>query len=110
MNPDDFAVLELSSFQLMTMKKSPPCAVVTNITPNHLDMHLDMDEYVEAKRNILRCQTGGDTVVLNFDNDITRSFADTAKANVRLFSRETSVQKRCLFRRGHYFYSSGRKS
>ena len=91
MASDDFAVLELSSFQLMTMKKSPPCAVVTNITPNHLDMHLDMEEYVEAKRNILRYQTGGDTAVLNLDNDITHSFAEMAKANVLLFSRKQSV-------------------
>ena len=91
MAPDDFAVLELSSFQLMTMKRSPSVAVVTNLTPNHLDMHLDMTEYVESKRNILRYQTAGDTAVLNFDNGITHSFADTAKANVLFFSLKDCV-------------------
>ena len=92
MQEDDFAVLELSSFQLMTMKKSPPVAVVTNITPNHLDMHLDMDEYVEAKRNILRYQSPSDTAVLNIDNEITRAFSETARANVLTFSLKRPVE------------------
>ena len=53
--PDHFVVVELSSFQLISMRKSPDVAVVTNVAPNHLDVHKDMDEYVSAKRNILRC-------------------------------------------------------
>ncbi len=92
MSPDDFVVLELSSFQLMTMKKSPPVAVVTNLTPNHLDMHLDMAEYVEAKRNILHQQVPSNTAVLNFDNDITRGFADDARGNVIFFSLKSRVE------------------
>lgn len=84
---EDFVVLELSSFQLHTMKKSPEVAVVTNITPNHLDVHKSMDEYVEAKRNILCYQGENDLVVLNYDNDITRAFAESANAKVRYFSR-----------------------
>ena len=53
MNPQDFAVVELSSFQLISMRQSPDIAVVTNVAPNHLDMHKDMQEYIDAKRNIL---------------------------------------------------------
>ena len=48
--PGDFVVAELSSFQLISMRKSPDVAVVTNVAPNHLDIHRDMDEYVEAKK------------------------------------------------------------
>ena len=105
MHPDDFVVLELSSFQLMTMKKSPPAAVVTNITPNHLDMHLDMDEYVEAKRNIIRYQSPSDTVVLNFDNDITRAFAETARGNVLLFSLKNRI-KNGVYLEGETIYNA----
>ena len=105
MHPDDFVVLELSSFQLMTMKKSPPAAVVTNITPNHLDMHLDMDEYVEAKRNIIRYQSPSDTVVLNFDNDITRAFAETARGNVLLFSLKNRL-KNGVYLEGETIYNA----
>lgn len=72
MQQNDFAVLELSSFQLMTMTHSPHIAVVTNLAPNHLDMHRDMAEYVAAKENIFRHQTAGDIAVFNLDNDITR--------------------------------------
>ena len=87
----DVAVLELSSFQLMTMTKSPAVAVVTNLTPNHLDMHRDLAEYVEAKRNILRYQGPADVAVLNFDYETTREFAASAPGEVRLFSRRRRV-------------------
>ncbi len=83
---DDFAVLELSSFQLMTMKKSPRVAVVTNVAPNHLDWHTSMEEYTAAKENIFRFQNETDTVVLNADNETTLSFAASAKSRVVLFS------------------------
>lgn len=70
MEPEDWAVLELSSFQLMTMDRSPHIAVVTNLAPNHLDVHKDMAEYVAAKENIFRYQRPGDIAVFNQDNDI----------------------------------------
>ena len=82
----DFAVVELSSFQLMDMHRSPHVAVVTNLAPNHLDMHKDMDEYVDAKRNIFRFQSSADTLVLNADNAITASFVGNGKT--RWFSRQ----------------------
>ncbi len=74
MQSEDFAVVELSSFQLMDMTRSPHIAVVTNLAPNHLDVHKDMDEYVDAKKNIFRYQTADDRLILNADNRITASF------------------------------------
>ena len=87
----DYAVLELSSFQLMTMKHSPHIAVVTNLAPNHLDVHRDMAEYVAAKENIFRYQSGEDVAVLNADNDITAEQSRRAPGRARLFSRQGEV-------------------
>ena len=69
MQPDDFAVVELSSFQLMDMTRSPMRAVVTNLAPNHLDVHKDMDEYVDAKKNIFRFQNEDGLLVLVVDKE-----------------------------------------
>jgi UDP-N-acetylmuramoylalanine--D-glutamate ligase len=85
--PSDYAVLELSSFQLMTMKSSPNIAVVTNITPNHLDYHSDMEEYVTAKMNIFLHQKDNDLLVLNSDYEQTKAFTENKKGRVRHFSR-----------------------
>lgn len=82
----DFVVLELSSFQLMTMDVSPEISVVTNLSPNHLDMHKDMDEYIQAKKNIFSYQKQSDLLILNEDNEITKSFAKEAKGEVVFFS------------------------
>ena len=87
----DYAVLELSSFQLMTMKHSPHIAVVTNLAPNHLDIHRDMAEYVAAKENIFRHQSGEDVAVFNADNDITAEQSRRAPGRARLFSRQDEV-------------------
>ncbi len=86
MSTEDRVVLELSSFQLHTMQQSPDVAVITNITPNHLDIHKSMEEYIDAKRNIFLYQTSNDRVVLNYDNPITKSFIPQSKASVLLFS------------------------
>ena len=72
MKPDDIIVLELSSFQLMTMKTSPNIAVVTNVTPNHLDIHKSYEEYINAKANIFENQSEKDVLILNYDNEITK--------------------------------------
>ena len=74
MKPEDYAVVELSSFQLMDMTRSPQIAVITNLAPNHLDVHKDMAEYVDAKKNIFRFQGKNDKLILNADNAITASF------------------------------------
>lgn len=82
----DFAVVELSSFQLMDMRRSPHVAVVTNLAPNHLDVHKDMDEYVEAKKNLFRFQMADDVLVVNADNEITAGFKGNGVT--RCFSRK----------------------
>lgn len=91
MRPEDIAVLELSSFQLMRMETSPEIAVVTNVAPNHLDIHKGMEEYVASKKNIFLHQKPGDKVVLNRDNELTYSFAAEAKGDVMLFSRQNPM-------------------
>ena len=96
--PTDWAVLELSSFQLMTMTHSPHIAVVTNLAPNHLDVHKDMAEYVAAKENIFRYQRPGDIAVFNQDNDITRQQAGRAVGTVRLFSRRSEPEEGVFLR------------
>ena len=83
---NDKVVLELSSFQLLTMKDSPDVAVITNVSPNHLDIHKSMEEYIDAKKNIYRHQSNDGRVVLNYDNLITRSFIPEVKGRMILFS------------------------
>lgn len=92
MHPDDIAVLELSSFQLMTMAHSPHIAVVTNLAPNHLDVHKDFAEYIAAKENIFTHQTAEDTAVFNADNEITAGEAARAIGRARLFSRKRELE------------------
>ena len=85
MGPEDYAVVELSSFQLMDMIRSPERAIITNLAPNHLDIHKDMEEYVDAKKNIFRYQTQEGLLILNADNDITAAFRGNGET--RFFSR-----------------------
>ena len=84
--PEDIVVLELSSFQLMGMEVSPDIAVITNITPNHLNIHKDYEEYIEAKKNIFKYQNENGIVILNYDNEITRKCKEEAKGKVIFFS------------------------
>ena len=91
--PDHVAVVELSSFQLMDMTASPHVAVLTNLSPNHLDIHKDMEEYVTAKENLYLHQGAGDITVLNMDNEITNSFVPKAKGRVLQFSRKSRPAK-----------------
>ena len=86
MKETDYCVVELSSFQLMDMKRSPHVAVVTNLAPNHLDVHKDMDEYVEAKKNIFFFQNENDILIVNADNEITAPFV--CNGTTRAFSRQ----------------------
>lgn len=84
--PDDYVVVELSSFQLISMRKSADVAVVTNVAPNHLDIHKDMDEYINAKRNVFLHQNAFSRTVLNADNDITDGFSDEVRGQRMKFS------------------------
>ena len=91
MTPDDIVVLELSSFQLMDMQISPHISVITNISPNHLDIHKSYEEYIEAKKNIFKYQTEKDILVINYDNEITKKFGLEANGNVIYFSRKEKL-------------------
>ena len=103
MKETDFAVVELSSFQLMDMTRSPHIAVVTNLAPNHLDVHKDMDEYVDAKKNIFRYQGAGDRLILNADNAITAGFAGNGET--RFFSRKEKTN--CIWEENGVIYRRG---
>ena len=86
MQPEDIVVLELSSFQLMGMEVSPNIAVITNITPNHLNIHKDFEEYIDAKKNIFKFQNENDILILNYDNEITKNCSKEANGKVIFFS------------------------
>jgi len=92
MRPEDIIVLELSSFQLMTMNKSPKIAVLTNISENHLDVHKDYDEYINAKKNIFKYQDENSLLVLNYDNEITKKFIREAKGKTVCFSSKERLE------------------
>lgn len=97
MRPEDYVVLELSSFQLMDMKISPKIAIVTNITPNHLNVHKDYQEYIDSKKNIFLHQKEGDLLVINYDNEITRDFIKEAKGKVVYFSHKEVLNNGICF-------------
>lgn len=90
MTEEDFAVLELSSFQLMTLRQSAEIAAVTNLSPNHLDWHRSMEEYIEAKTNIF-VHKENRILVLNADNPPSRPLAQQAQGEIRLFSSEKEL-------------------
>ena len=90
---NDIAVAELSSFQLISMRKSPDVSVVTNVAPNHLDVHKTMDEYIDAKKNIFMHQNAFTRTVLNADNEITASFADEVRGTLSYFSYNSPVSR-----------------
>jgi len=102
-------VLELSSFQLHTMKTSPDIAIITNITPNHLDMHKSMEEYIDAKKNIFLHQTKTGKLVLNYDNDITKNFGTQATGNVIYFSRKSKLKIGVYLEDENIVISTGQK-
>lgn len=100
MIPGDRVVLELSSFQLHTMQQSPHVAVITNVTPNHLDIHKSMEEYIDAKRNIIKYQNAQNRAVLNYDNPVTRSFIPEVKGALSLFSSHEECTSGAFLRDG----------
>lgn len=94
---DDIVILELSSFQLMGMEISPDIAVITNISPNHLDKHSSYEEYIEAKKNIFKFQDEKGKVVLNYDNDITKDLAKEVEGKVEFFSSKEKLDDGVIF-------------
>lgn len=97
MTPNDIVVLEMSSFQLMNMEVSPNISVITNIAPNHLDIHKSYEEYIDSKKNIFSNQKENDTLVLNYDNEITKKFIKEAKGNVIYFSSKSKLDNGVIF-------------
>ena len=91
MRPEDIVVLELSSFQLMGMEISPDISVITNISPNHLNIHKDYDEYIEAKKNIFKFQNKDGILIINHDNEITNTLNTEANGKVIYFSSKTKL-------------------
>ena len=108
MQPEDVAVVELSSFQLMTMTQSADVAVVTNLAPNHLDVHRDMAEYVAAKENVFLHQSPDGLLILNMDNAITNGFAAKARGRVVKFSR-LGVPEHGVYLQGGVIFRDGKK-
>jgi len=87
MTENDYVVAELSSFQLLSMRKGPDIAVVTNVAPNHLDVHASMEEYINAKKNLFIHQNAFSKTVLNARNEITNGFTDEVRGQAVHFSR-----------------------
>jgi UDP-N-acetylmuramoylalanine--D-glutamate ligase len=94
---DDKVVLELSSFQLMTMNVSTDVAVITNLSPNHLDIHKDMKEYIDAKKNIFKYQSDSDLIVLNKDDVLTYGLRKEVKGKVKCFSIKEKIEDGAYF-------------
>mgnify|MGYP002783226817 CR=1 FL=1 len=97
---EDKVVLELSSFQLMTMKEEIDVAICTNLAPNHLDMHKDMQEYIDAKKNIFLYQNENGILVVNRENEITYGFEKEAKGQVREFSSKRELKNGAYYKDG----------
>lgn len=102
--PEDVAVVELSSFQLISMRRSPDVAVITNLSPNHLDVHKDMDEYVSAKKNIFLHQNAFGRTVLNADNALTAACAPETRGETLLFSRRARTNGAWCSESGEIFF------
>lgn len=108
-NKNDIVVVELSSFQLMSIRSSPDIAVVTNIGPNHLDVHKDMNEYVSAKKNIFVHQNAFSKTILNFDNKITRDFYSECRGKTLFFSASKELHSGVFLKKGVIYFKSGDK-
>ena len=100
MQPDDLAIVELSSFQLMEMQYSPYIAAITNLTPNHLDYHKDFDEYVQAKTSIYTHQKEGERLVLNVDDPVTRTLEIGRGHDIRTCSKVVKPENGVYLREG----------
>ena len=92
MLPEDIVIVELSSFQLMDMDISPDIAIVTNITPNHLNVHSSYDEYIDAKKNIFKYQTDKGILITNYDNEITKRFTREVNGKIIYFSSKEKLE------------------
>lgn len=95
---EDAAVVELSSFQLISMRRSPDTALITNITPNHLDVHGTMEEYTECKTHLLAHQNAFSRAVLNLDNEGTKALAPMVRGKLNWFTRREIPERGAFLR------------
>ena len=98
--PEDLVVLELSSFQLHSMNCRPHTAVITNVSPNHLDKHRDFQDYIDAKAWIFRNQLPQDRLILNANDPYTPYYASQATAKISYFSDQKEITCGCICENG----------
>lgn len=108
--PNDLVILELSSFQLQDLDKSPHIAVILGITPDHLDHHATFEEYIEAKKNIMRFQKAKDFAIVDFDNKISASFAKETKAQRLFCSLTQEVDSGAFLKVGSFILRQGKET
>lgn len=106
---DDIIILELSSFQLINMEVSPDISIITNISPDHLDIHSSYEEYINAKKDIFKHQTENDILVLNADDEIVKTFDKETKGNIRFFSKYTKPNNSYILDNGYIKYIKNNK-
>lgn len=106
--PQEIVVLELSSFQLKELsgiKKSPHISIVTNISPNHLDRHIGMDDYIQAKKTIITYQKPGDYAILNYDDPELRRWEQECKSHVLWYSTRQRIKNGAWIKDGNIVLS-----
>lgn len=104
-----FVVMEMSSFQLIDLNKSPDISVVLNITLDHMDWHKSRKEYVEAKKNIVLHQQKSDLAVINYDYKTSKDFSKSTNAKPVFFSRFNRVKMGCFVDKKNIFINNGNK-
>ena len=108
MTEDSVAVAEVSSFQLETIHDFRPCvSAILNITPDHLNRHHTMENYIQAKKDIAKNQTEEDTCVLNYEDEVTRKFGEQVKAKVLYFSSQHILERGIYLEEGNIIYNDG---
>ena len=108
MTEESVAVAEMSSFQLETIHTfRPRVSAILNITPDHLNRHHTMENYIQAKEDIAKNQTEEDTCVLNYEDEETRRFGENLKAKVLYFSSQRKLEKGIYLEDGNIVYKDG---
>ncbi|BED92359.1 MAG: UDP-N-acetylmuramoyl-L-alanine--D-glutamate ligase [Candidatus Paraimprobicoccus trichonymphae] len=110
LNENDIVIVELSSFQLISMRKSPDISVITNLSPNHLDIHKNMVEYVNSKKNIFLHQNAFSKIVLNYDNKLTKKFKNQTRGKNLFFSLNKKLQNGAWISKNKIYFSENEKT
>lgn len=110
-NKDSYTVAEISSFQLETIEHfHPKVSAILNITPDHLNRHHTMEEYIRVKELITANQTAEDTCVLNYEDEVLRKFGETLKTKVIFFSSARKLDQGMYYENGAIFYNDGKET